>query len=446
MIRFSIKTLAIASALSLSAISAAADDGNVNAFGVDPNISDLALIYAGSSRRPDWTKEQLQPYVTHIYADGSEDWFFDGFLFLEFDDGTVQFGNGTSKDPATQKEWLWLLDQFFAPDKKLDALDKLISEKKQTLGEPPLRHKVVISCCAPTKNKVGKWDATKPWGKVNGKNIYFGTTAGRVNAVKWYIDTMLEKWNAAGFKNLDLEGIYWIEEGLFSNGEIMAEVNDYVHSKGLRSYWIPYYLDNQKYWSNWKKEYNFDMCYLQPNYAFYKKDGTLHPYSLLEETLDSAWEYGTGLEFEFETQEKSNALHSVNPTLHQHINDYMDVYDEEGVFDNAGVAYYSGTQGFIHMDKSTDPVDHATIDRLARYVAKRQKARAGSAGVKEFETDSAKTPLAYSSEGRIVLAPDTCCHDLSGRLLYTGAGDFACESGIYIVSDNRGRSMKLYVK
>ncbi|MDE6703546.1 MAG: DUF4855 domain-containing protein, partial [Muribaculaceae bacterium] len=65
MIKFSIKTLAIASALSLSAISAAADD-NVNAFGVDPKISDLALIYAGNSRRPDWTKEQLQPYVTHI--------------------------------------------------------------------------------------------------------------------------------------------------------------------------------------------------------------------------------------------------------------------------------------------------------------------------------------------------------------------------------------------
>lgn len=445
MIKLSIKNLAIASALALSSLSALADD-NVNAFGTDPNISDLALIYAGSARRPAWTKEELQPYVTHIYADGSEDWFFDGFLFLEFDNGTVQFQNGSGLEPAKQADWLWLLDQFFAPDKKLDALDKLISEKKQTLGEPPLRHKVVISCCAPSKNKNGDWSVRTPWGKINDKNIYFGSPDGRVTAVKWYIDTMLEKWNAAGFKNLDLEGIYWIEEGLFSNGDIMAEVNDYVHSKGLRSYWIPYYLNNEKYWSNWKKEYNFDMCYIQPNYAFYKKDGTMHPKSILNVTVDAAWNCGAGLEFEFETQNASNALHSVNPTLHQHINDYMDVYDEEGVFDNAGVAYYSGTQGFIHMNESSDPVDHATIDRLARYVAKRQKARVEAAGVKEIEADSVTTPLAYSAEGRIILAPDTCCHDLSGRLLYTGACDFACESGVYIVSDNSGRSLKLLVK
>ena len=445
MIRFCLKNIAIASAIAFSALSATAE-GNVNAFGVDPKISDLALIYAGSPRRPVWTKEELTPYVTHKYADGTEDWFFDGFLFLEFDNGKVQFQNGSGLEPATQEDWLWLLDQYFAPDKKIDALDKLISEKKQTLGEPPLRHKVVISCCAPSKNKAGNWSIRVPWGKINGKNVYFGTTEGRINAVKWYIDTMLEKWNAAGYKNLDLEGIYWIEEGLYSNGEIMAEINDYVHSKGLRSYWIPYYLNNEQYWSNWKDKYNFDMCYIQPNYAFYKKDGTMQPKTLLDATIDAAWGCGAGLEFEFETQSTSNALHSVNPELHQHINDYMDAYDSEGVFDKAGVAYYSGTKGFIHMDESTDPVDHATIDRLARYVAKRQKARVDAAGVKEIEADSTKTPLAYTSEGRIILAPDTCCHDLSGRLLYTGAGDFACQSGVYIVSDNNGRSAKFYVK
>lgn len=445
MINLSIKRFTIALILSISAFCAIADD-NINSFGSDLNISDLALIYAGSSRRPVWTKEQLQPYVTHIYADGSEDWFFDGFLFLEFNNGRVQFENGGGLEPATQSDWLWLLDQFFAPDKKLDALDKLISEKKQSLGEPPLRHKVVISCCAPSKNKSGVWSNKNPWGKIDDKYIFFNSSDGRISAVKWYIDTMLEKWNAAGFENLDLEGIYWIEESLFSNGDIMAEVNDYVHSKGLRSYWIPYYIGNQQHWSNWKKKYNFDMCYIQPNYAFYKDNGTLHLKSLLDATVDAARGCGAGLEFEFETQNASNALHSVNPTLHRHIHDYMDVYDSRGVFDSAGVAYYSGTQGFIHMNESSDPVDHATIDRLARYVAKRQKARVDAAKIKKLESDSIKSPLAHSLEGRIILAPDTCCHDLSGRLLYVGAGDYACESGIYIVSDNKGRSMKLVVK
>ena len=448
MIKFSFKSLAIASALTLSAFSASADE-NVNAFGVDPKISDLALIYAGNARRPDWTQEDLTPYVTHKYADGTEDWFFDGFLFLEFDNGKVRFGNGGGLDPAKQEDWQWLIDEYFTPGKKLDALDKLISEKKQTLGEPPLRHKVVITCCAPVKENDGNWSPRKPWGKIDGKNIYFGTPAGRINAVKWYVDQIIDKWNAAGYENLDLEGLYWIEEGLYTNGEIMAEINDYIRSKGLRSYWIPYHPNNEQYWSNWKDKYKFDMCYIQPNYAFYMpapNNNSFYPKEQLNITVDAAKSCGAGLEFEFETQGKSNAMHSVNTELHQHINDYMDVYDEEGVFDNAGVAYYTGTQGLIHMDQSEDPVDHETIDRLARYVAKRQKARVQSTGVKDIETDSVKTPLAYASEGRITLAPDTLCHDLSGRLLYTGAGDFACAAGIYIVSDHSGRSMKLYVK
>lgn len=444
-----IKTFAVAFALSLSTANATADDyEDMEDFGADKNISDLALIYAGNARRPDWTKDDLRPYVTHIYADGSEDWFFDGFLFLEFDNNEgIQFQNGGELEPAKQSDWLWLLDQFFTPGKKLDALDQLISEKKSTLGEPPLRHKVVIMTCAPSKNKAGNWDVRKTWGTIDGKPIYFASATGRQTAVKWFIDNIIERWNQAGFKNLDLEGIYWIEESLFSNGDIMAEVNDYIHSKGLRSYWIPYYIDNAQYWSHWNDEYHFDMCYLQPNYAFYdKQTGEIPPISLLNFAVDAAKEVGIGLELEFETQDKSNALHSVNPTLHQHINDYMDVFDQKGVFDRAGIAYYTGTQGLIHMDQSTDPVDHATIDRLARYVAKRQKQRNPAAGIHEIPTDTIDAPLAFAIEGNIYLAPDTCCHDLTGRVLYKGEGNFTCQSGVYVVSDNQGRSMKLYVK
>ena len=443
MIRFNLKKIIVAAIVSMAGTIGVFADGNVGQFGSDPKISDLALIYAGNTHRPSWTKDDLTPYVTHRYADGSEDWFFDGFLFLEFSHGDVQFQNGSGLNPATQSDWTWLLDQFFAPDMKLDALDKLISDKKQTLGEPPLRPKVVISCCAPSKNKNGEWSRSI-WGTAYGKSLRFISKNDRISAVKWYIDEILARWEAAGFKNIDLEGVYWIEEGLFSNGDIMAEINDYIHSKGLRSYWIPYYSNNQKYWSQWKDTYNFDMCYIQPNYAFLDNNGAEKPFSLLTETVDAAKNYGMGLELEFETQAKSNALHEVNPTLHQHINDYMDVFDEKGVFDKAGIAYYSGTQGFIHMDKSTDPVDHATIDRMARFVAARQKARRDNAAINDVTTD--QVTIATTGDGCITLAADTCCHDISGRLLYTGAGSFACESGLYIVSDRRGNSMKLFVK
>lgn len=439
---FKIQSLLLAALLSVSPLNALAD-GNVNQYGSDPKISDLALIYAGNTNRPAWTKEQLRPYVTHIYADGHEDWFFDGFLFLEFSKGQVAFQNGLRLQPALQSDWQALLDDYFAEGYKLDALDKLIEEKKATLGDPTLRHSVVISCCAPTKMTSGSWSRTV-WGKAYGKDLRFIIKEDRVSAVKWYVDTIIEMWQAAGFKNLDLEGVYWIEEGLFSNGDIVPEINDYIHSKGLRSYWIPYYTNNQQYWSQWKDTYKFDMCYIQPNYAFLDDNGATKPFSLLTSTVDAAKSYGMGLELEFETQAASNALYEVNPTLHQHINDYMDVFDEKGVFDQAGVAYYTGTQGLIHMDQSSNPVNHATIDRMAKYVSARQKAKRESSAVKDVESDH--KPLAYTEPGRIVLAPDTCCYDVYGHLIGSGAGSIECESGVYIVSDNNGNSMKLLVR
>lgn len=441
MIKFKHFVAATLAAILSSAVCMA--DDNVNKFGSDSKISDLALIYAGNSNRPAWNKEDLTPYLTHKYADGSESWLFDGFLFLETFHGSLSFGNGSNHDPALQADWLWLLDEFFTPDRKLDALDKLIEEKKATLGEPILRHKVVITCCAPTKIVSGKWSRT-PWGTVNGKKIIFINPSDRVTAVKWYIDTLLEKWKAANFKNIDLEGIYWIEEGLYSNGDIIAEINDYVHSKGLRSYWIPYFLNNEMYYSKWRDEYKFDMCYLQPNYAFLDDKGQERPYSQLTDAVDTAKRYGMGLELEFETQATSNAMHSVNPALHQHINDYMDVFDYKNVFKDAGVAYYTGTQGLIHMDRSTDPVDHQTIDRLANYVVARQKVRASSTSISEIKTDTATT--AYTRDGKIIITEDSCCHDLAGRLIFKGIGEIKCNPGVYLVSDTSGRSVKLLVK
>lgn len=436
------KSLLLAAILSVAPISALAD-GNVNQYGYDPKISDLALIYAGNTNRPAWTKEQLRPYVTHVYADGHEEWFFDAFLFLEFSKGSVAFQNGLGLQPAQQSDWQALLDDYFAEGYKLDAIDKLIDEKKATLGEPPLRHRVVITCCAPAKLPTNAWSRT-PWGQVDGKDIRFISTADRVTAVKWYVDQVIEKWQAANFKNLDLEGVYWIEEGLYSNSEIIPEINDYIHSKGLRSYWIPYYTNNEQYWSQWKDTYNFDMCYIQPNYAFLDKDGNTKPFSLLTNTVDAAKSYGMGLELEFETQSTSNALYEVNPTLHQHINDYMDVFDEKGVFEQAGVAYYTGTQGLIHMDQSTNPVNHATMDRMAKYVSARQKAKRESAAIKDVEND--RKPLAHTEQGRIILAPDTCCYDVYGRLVFEGDGSFDCQSGMYIVSDKNGNSEKFLVR
>lgn len=43
----------------------------------------MALIYQGGNHRPEWTEDELRPYVVHTFADGRMEWFFDSFLFFD---------------------------------------------------------------------------------------------------------------------------------------------------------------------------------------------------------------------------------------------------------------------------------------------------------------------------------------------------------------------------
>ena len=69
-------------------------------------------------------------------------------------------------------------------------------------------------------------------------------------------------------------------------------------------------------------------------------------------------------------------------------------------------------------------------------------------GIVDIEADNA-ADFAYTVPGKIIISekiPDACCCSLSGAVLFSGAGEFACPSGVYIVSDRRGHSIKLFVR
>ena len=84
----------------------------VNAYGKDDATSDITLIYSGGlAKRAVWNKDNLLPYVTHLYADGHREWFYDGFLFMEFQRGSVVLGNsGAGQNPGKKEDWLWWVD------------------------------------------------------------------------------------------------------------------------------------------------------------------------------------------------------------------------------------------------------------------------------------------------------------------------------------------------
>jgi len=341
----------------------------VNRYGTDVT-SDMALIYAGGDQRPEWTVDEIAPYVTHTHADGRRSWLFDGFMFLEFSSGStgVGFCNGTSGKKATRADWEWLLDKTFDPHSKLAALDSAITLAKAELVQPPMRHKVVLCVPAP-------YIGQKDWGKLDGVALDFGKPEDREKAVKWYVSKLIERFLKADYKNFDFEVTYWIEESLYSSGKMILAINDFIRSKGLRTYWIPYYKDNEQYKFNWKDVYRFDMAYQQPNYFFEREI----PYSQLVQSCDESKKYGLGLELEFETQGKSVLMHSHPDSYYDRLVDYLDVFEARGVFDESAVAYYSGTKGFLDMSRSTDPRDRSIMDRIARHVERRQLKKAAEA-------------------------------------------------------------------
>lgn len=337
----------------------------VDRYGTD-TTSDIALIYAGADTRPDWTLDEVMPYVIHTFSDGTKDWFFDAFLILEFHSGStgIAYQNGLNGKPANKEEWDTMMRRQLIP---LASIDSAITLGKKTLGEPRLRHKVVMTIPAAIKKQ------TRPFGEIDGREMDFSKDEDRIAAEKWAVKHLKKIFEEANFQNIDLEGIYWVEEGLYTNGPIMPQVNDWIYRNCLRSYWIPYYPNNEQFALNWKN-YGFDMAYLQPNY-FFRRDV---PYSRLEKTSEKAKKHGMGLEVEFESQGTSRVSHSDPDSYYDRLVAYLDEYENNGVFDQAGVAWYSGTKGFLDLARSNDPKDHEITDRMARIVAKRQAAKAAS--------------------------------------------------------------------
>ena len=444
------KFKAIYPLIAATAIAQTAQADVVNAYGRDTEVCDVCLIYSGDSSRPKWDKMHLRPYLTHKYADGHRDWFYDAFLFNESHLGSAVLGNSKGgQQAATKEEWLQYLDNLFENGHDLRMLDDMITDYKKEIGEPPLRHKVIIGTCCPAKdgsNGGAEW-ADINWGTVNGEKMDFSKKSNRIKATEWFIDEIIRKFDEANFVNIDLAGIYWVEESLYSNGDIVADINDYIHSKGLRSYWIPYWSNNDEYAHNWDRKYHFDLAWRQPNYFFYTTVGNrtiLPPHKQLVEAIEDSKKYGLGLELEFETQGKSNGLNETDPKMHQRLIDYIDEFENQGVWDEAGVAHYSGTQGFYHMAISPDPVNQATIDRLATIVAKRQKA---FAGIEDVAVEN-RPQFAYPGENCIYItpdAPDAVCYNAAGIAVHNGDGLFSCQPGLYIVTDGDGNSTKILV-
>lgn len=357
-------------------------------FAIDP-INDLALIYQGGTMRPDWTQSQFEPYVTHKFSNGKESWLFDGFLFLEFRrQGDVTYANGYGTG-STRTDWEWLMGRIFESGKALDALDKCITAAKNRLGDPGFKHKIVLMLPSPEN---GKTD----WGSVNGKKLNFNKIDDKETAVEWYLQTIYDRFNKAGFKNLELSGFYWIEETTTQTGkELPTRVSKMVHQLGKRMYWIPFYGANN---NDQGKSMGFDITYLQPNYFVYKGLTSQR----LTDAVSKALKVGSALEMEFDESSYNNA--SEHDQALEHIEAYISAFERYGVWQKSSVAYYLGNYVWGTMANSSKSADRKVIEKLAQHIVDRhttlQKSSATTTVQKAASTTTQKASSTTSNSSK----------------------------------------------
>lgn len=317
---------------------------------------DMVLIYAGGTHRNVWNKEELKPYVSVTDETDKQCWLFDGFLFLEIKNGQGRgFASYYEKQGARKEEWTKLLNDYLTPGKVICALNDCVEEARKKNPKKFTKRKVVIGLPEPIPNQ-------QDWGEVNGKKLDFSKVEDRLEACYWFVDTAIEMFKKAKLKNLELTGFYWIAEEATNSRTLAHNVGDYVRSKKKNFNWIPYFKsDGYQEW----KTLGFDIAYLQPNYFFDNKI----PYQRLDDACKLAAQNGMCMEMEFDDRALKKGGFASRLT------DYMNAFEQHGVFNNLPIAYYQGGMAFYNLFHSKEPEDNQLYMKLAKRIAERQETK-----------------------------------------------------------------------
>lgn len=336
-------------------------------------VSDMVLMYYGGSHRvgkSDWTDEQLGSNVIYKDKNGNSHWLFDSFLFLEISDGGGHYfesGFDNPNDPrpdergANKEDWTKILDKYFAKDGPIARLDNEISKAIQTLGLPVYKRNLVIFIPVPFYNQ-------KNWGSLNGKTMDFSQMAHRVDASKWYVDEVIDRYHSLNLRYLSLHGIYYVAEQLTNNRDYVPAVAEYINSRNLKFYWIPYWgADGMGDWKSMK----FNEAFLQPNYAFPAEKPDYASY--FRSIMNFASSKGMNLEMEFDEYALYN--NRFNDYRADRVRDYIKAFNEYKVTENKKIAYYQSDCMIHALKTSSYAQDNDLYYELCEMISGRQQKR-----------------------------------------------------------------------
>ncbi|WP_170270173.1 DUF4855 domain-containing protein [Heliorestis acidaminivorans] len=229
-------------------------------------IADLLLIYTGPHQQSEWRSQDFLPMIAYRDLHGDfVDTFFDGMLFLPY-----------ISLPSYEASWHSYLDNLFAEDRQLKALNDAVAQWQAIVGANQGTYPVVIALPYPERVQ-GQWKSLDE----------------RRDAIYWYKELLQEKWSESQLDNLELIGLYWEGEAIYDSEDasLVQEMAQQLEEENLLFYWIPYY--EAPGLKNWRS-YGFDQVFLQPNYYFDLNTTTRR----LDNARQIADNLGIGLEIE----------------------------------------------------------------------------------------------------------------------------------------------------
>lgn len=318
--------------------------------------------YSDGGKRGLNTPDQYLPYLAYYDREGKMvDTFFDSFLYLPYSRYTY------SKLYKCASGWNYYVDNTFAENRNVDALEEAASVVEDTLKLTDYKVKVFLSILH-TGARYG--EHPDKFGDLDGDGVdeNFDDFEDRKKAIRWIIDTQIDRFGAKERKHLELCGFYWFEEeinyGDPTEVDAILYAREYLHAKGYKLFWIPYYLASG--YQDWR-ENGFDIACMQPNFAFRKKETK----QILYDNAEITKRFGMCYEMEI------NGV--VDPEDVERYTCYMDCGAEMGFMHSVKMYYQGGVPGeFYRAWQSTDPVVRAVYDNTylyakEKYVSRNQK-------------------------------------------------------------------------
>lgn len=355
-----------------------------------PTFCNMALCYGGNcDRNPQyWTAERFKPTVTYTDKNGNEKWLFESMLMLELWSNWNATSYALTADghkSSKREHWQQQLDYWFDDTYGFTALDQCIEEAKGRIGNPSKKHIVIFSLPDPVyfENFKDKTN-TKYWGSIAGVEMDFKEIEHRKDAYKWMINQIRAKFNAKGYKNIELGGFYILNEALSvssssynykykEHDKIVKAITEYCHGFNEGVYWIPY--NCAEGYESWKS-LGIDMAIMQPN-KYWPNETT----KTWNDCLNAVKNYGMGIELEFEgthgegqnssilTYKKDGTKNSYATTNKKLFREYLTkISAQSSIYKEKPIALYTGTNALYELATSTDSEDKKLYHELGEFL------------------------------------------------------------------------------